>query len=257
MTSILHTITDRKKQEVEEAKRHRPLSMLTDHIESPVRNFIQPLKDNNPAIIAEIKKASPSKGVIRENFDVASIAKSYEQSGASCLSVLTDIDFFKGHPENLNLAKEVVTLPCLRKDFIIDAYQVDESRAIGADCILLIAAILDNHQMLDFCQHAQALGMAVLVESHTQAELDRALNLPTPLMGINNRDLHGFKTDINQSIMLSKMIPSDRIIISESGIHSHQDIKYLQSHDISTFLIGEQLMRADDPGKALTQLIKG
>ena len=255
MNSILHKIAQHKQDEIILAKRQRPLSSFADQPASPVRDFISPLRQNNPAIIAEIKKASPSKGVIREDFDVARIAAIYEQNGASCLSVLTDSHFFQGDPSYLALARAHSALPALRKDFIIDSYQIEESRALGADCILLIVAMLDNNQLLDFCQHAQALNMAVLVESHTQEELHRALTLPTPLMGINNRSLHSFATDINTSIELVKDIPDNKMLITESGINTRDDILLMQQHGISRFLIGESLMREQDIGLKLRELV--
>ena len=255
MNSILHKIAQHKQDEIILAKRQRPLSSFADQPASPVRDFISPLRQNNPAIIAEIKKASPSKGVIREDFDVASIAAIYEQNGASCLSVLTDSHFFQGDASYLALARASSTLPSLRKDFIIDCYQIEESRALGADCILLIVAMLDNHQLLDFCQHAQTLNMAVLVESHTHEELQRALTLPTPLMGINNRSLHSFATDINTSIELVKDIPDNKMLITESGINTREDILLMQHHGISRFLIGESLMREQDIGLKLRELV--
>jgi len=255
MNSILDTIALKKAEEVRQAKRNKPLSSLSDQDALPLRDFIAALNNKNPAVIAEIKKASPSKGIIRADFDVASIARTYEQHGAACLSVLTDEPFFQGAPEFLAIAKQQTSLPVLRKDFIIDSYQIHESRALGADCILLIVALLDDAQLLDFCQQAQALSMAVLVESHTREELQRALRLPTPLMGINNRSLHTFVTDLNTSIDLAKDLPSDKKVISESGINTPEDIARLQAHGIHTFLIGESLMRADDPGLALRALI--
>lgn len=255
MNSILHKIAQHKQDEIILAKRQRPLSSFADQPASPVRDFISPLRQNNPAIIAEIKKASPSKGVIREDFDVANIASIYEQNGASCLSVLTDSHFFQGDASYLALARAHSALPALRKDFIIDSYQIEESRALGADCILLIVAMLDNHQLLDFCQHAQTLNMAVLVESHTHEELQRALTLPTPLMGINNRSLHSFATDINTSIELVKDIPDNKMLITESGINTREDILLMQHHGISRFLIGESLMREQDIGLKLRELV--
>lgn len=257
MTSILNRIAIHKQQEVAEAKRRRPLVDLQDASVRPTRDFIAALQSTNPAIIAEIKKASPSKGIIREDFDVATIAKIYANHGACCLSVLTDEHFFQGHPGYLALAKESCALPVLRKDFIIDSYQLHESRALGADCILLIVAMLDDQQLQDYCQLAQELHMAVLVESHTMEELERALKLPTPLMGINNRSLHSFKTDIQCSIDLVKEIPADKIAISESGINHHQDIQLLQSKGIHCFLIGESLMREADIGLQLDCIIHG
>jgi indole-3-glycerol phosphate synthase len=255
MPSILDKIAEQKKQEIEIAKRTNPVSGFKDKAILPLRDFITALKTHHPAVIAEIKKASPSKGIIRADFDVASLATTYEKHGASCLSVLTDRHFFQGDPDYLTLAKQKTSLPALRKDFIIDSYQIAESRLLGADCILLIVAMLDDQQLLDFCQQAQELGMAVLVESHTQEELNRALRLPTPLMGINNRNLHTFATDIHTTLELAKSIPSDKLVITESGINSKQDVDLMLAHGISTFLIGESLMRAVDPGVALQKLI--
>ncbi|KTD60793.1 indole-3-glycerol phosphate synthase TrpC [Legionella shakespearei] len=258
MNSILQRIADHKATEVSIAKKNKPLQSLPTHPPVPQRDFVAALKNNKtPSIIAEIKKASPSKGLIREQFDVAEIAATYEQNGAKCLSVLTDIEFFQGHPDYLLAAKNHCQLPVLRKDFIIDPYQIHESLALGADCILLIVAMLDDVQLMDFCQTAQELHMAVLVESHTREELNRALKLPTPLIGINNRSLHTFKTDIQLSIELKDMVPEDRLIITESGINTHDDIELMQSHGINTFLVGESLMRAPDIGYALRILING
>jgi indole-3-glycerol phosphate synthase len=256
MTSILERIATHKQQEVNLAKLRKPLDSLAI-TDLPRRDFIAALKKNNPAIIAEIKRASPSKGIIRADFDVAKIAEIYAANGASALSVLTDEHFFQGHSDYLALAKRHCNLPVLRKDFIIDSYQIHESYALGADCILLIAAMLDDAKLLDYCQLAQELGMAVLVESHTKEELERALQLPTPLMGINNRSLHTFVTDLQCSIELQQYIPKDKIVITESGIHHHNDIKRMQSYGIHTFLVGESLMRAEDIGTALKQLIYG
>ncbi len=255
MTSILDKITKRKLEEIALAKQQKPQVSLSLTLPLERRNFIAALQNStNPAIIAEIKKASPSKGIIREDFNVAEIAATYAQNGARCLSVLTDIDFFQGHPDYLLLAKSHCNLPVLRKDFIIDPYQIHESVALGADCILLIVALLDDVQLFDFTQTAEELGLCVLVESHTHQELDRALNLPTPLMGINNRSLHTFKTDIQLSIDLKKYVPTDKMIITESGINTSEDIKLMRSHGINTFLIGESLMRARDIGQALREL---
>ena len=257
MNSILDRITIQKQQEVREAKQRRPLTSLSEITALPLRNFIAPLQANNPAIIAEIKRASPSKGIIRADFDVASIADIYANNGASCLSVLTDEHFFQGDPTYLAIAKSHCDLPVLRKDFIIDAYQIYESRALGADCILLIVAMLDDKQLHDYCQLAQEMGMSVLVESHTLDELLRAIPLPTPLMGINNRSLHTFVTDIQSSIDLMKYIPDEKIIITESGINNHQDLELMKHHGISAFLVGESLMRADDIADQLQRLIHG
>lgn len=258
MNSVLKNIAQHKLDEIALAKKLHPLNTLpTPQWEQ--RDFVAALQTHstNPAIIAEIKRASPSKGLIREDFNVAQIAKIYAQHGAQCLSVLTDIQFFQGHPDYLATAKSHCSLPILRKDFILDTYQIHQSMSLGADCILLIVALLDDAQLTDFCQLAHELKMAVLVESHTHEELERALRLPTPLIGINNRSLHTFKTDIQLSIHLKKFIPQDKIIITESGINTHQDITLMQSHGINTFLIGESLMRAPDIGLALDGLILG
>ena len=258
MNSILEKIAQHKFEEIAQAKKTKPLNSILNATVREYRDFIAALlPETTPTIIAEIKKASPSKGIIREDFDVAQIARIYEQSGARCLSVLTDINFFQGHPDYLALAKEHCNLPVLRKDFIVDPYQIYESAYLGADCILLIVALLDDVQLAEYCNLAQELNMAVLVESHTWEELDRALLLPTPLIGINNRSLHTFQTDLNLSIDLKKHIPEDRIVITESGINTAKDIKLMQSHGINTFLIGESLMRADDIGLALKKLICG
>lgn len=257
MISILERIAEHKQHELQQAKKQRPLSYLLEADTLPLRDFIAALKHANPAIIAEIKRASPSKGILRADVDVGSIATIYADHGAACISVLTDDHFFKGKPEDLNTAKSHCHLPVLRKDFMIDAYQIHESRALGADCILLIVAMLDDHQLHDYCQMAQELQMAVLVESHTHQELDRALALPTPLMGINNRSLHTFVTDLQCSIDLSRYVPADKIIITESGINDHQDIQRLKTHGINTFLIGETLMRAPDIADQLQRLLYG
>ncbi|GGI80994.1 indole-3-glycerol phosphate synthase TrpC [Legionella impletisoli] len=257
MASILSKIALHKKQEVLFAKNKRSLPNLLESEPKSIRDFTGSLQKKNPAIIAEIKKASPSKGILRESFNVSEIAQAYEANGACCLSILTDIHFFQGHPDNIQLAKSQTDLPILRKDFIVDDYQVYESLALGADCILLIVALLDDYQLMDYCQLANELNLAVLVESHTHKELERALNLPTPLIGINNRSLHSFETNLNQSIQLRSFVPQDRILISESGIQSHQDIVNLQAHGINTFLVGEQLMRANNIGEALRELIEG
>lgn len=257
MSSILERIAARKQQEVAESIKQKPLDYLSEQPTLPIRDFVEAIRKNKPAIIAEIKQASPSKGILREPFNVAEIAKIYARHGASCLSVLTDIDFFKGDPSFLALAKANCDLPVLRKDFIIDAYQIHESRALGADCILLIVALLSDEQLLDYCQLAEALGMSVLVESHTLEELKRAIRLPTPLMGINNRSLHTFQTHLQCSIDLKHHIPADKIIVTESGIVDHEDVLFMQAHGIQAFLIGETFMRSEDIGKTLSQLIHG
>ena len=257
MTSILEQIAAYKQLEVADAKHKMPIARFLDESPSPVRDFVGALKGKNPAIIAEIKRASPSKGIIRKDFDVATIAEIYANNGANCLSVLTDMHFFQGAPKYLANAKAHCDLPVLRKDFIIDAYQIHESRALGADCILLIVALLDDQQLLDYCQLAQELNMAVRVESHSLDELTRACKLPTLLMGINNRSLHTFTTDLQCSIRLKEHVPSDKIIISESGINTHEDIVLMQSHGIHAFLIGESLMRAEDIASQLHRMIHG
>ncbi|VEB36544.1 indole-3-glycerol phosphate synthase [Legionella sainthelensi] len=258
MNSVLERITQKKLEEICLAKKNKPLDLLKQQPMMEQRSFLNALQNQEtPAIIAEIKRASPSKGIIREDFNVAEIATIYGLHGARCLSVLTDIDFFQGHPDYIAQAKMNSNLPVLRKDFILDTYQIYESLALGADCILLIVALLDDVQLIEFCQLAQELGMAVLVESHTQEELERALRLPTPLIGVNNRSLHTFHTNIQLSIDLKHYISNDRITITESGINNHADIRLMQSHGINTFLVGESLMRAKDIGNALDQLIKG
>lgn len=226
---------------------------------APVRDFVGSLleKINNKqsAVIAEIKKASPSKGVIRENFDPQAIAKSYQQGGATCLSVLTDEDYFQGSDQYLIDARNACDLPVLRKDFIVKPYQIYESRALGADCILLIVASLNEQQLIEFNDIAKQLGLAVLIEVHNQDELNTALKIDSPLVGINNRDLHNFKTTLQTTLTLSKQIPDNKIIISESGIYTQEDIQSLKNAGIHGFLIGESLMRAKDPGTALAYLI--
>ena len=256
MNSILDRIAEHKTLEVNAAKKNKPITVLAQQAVEQTRDFTAALKSNtSPAIIAEIKKASPSKGIIREDFNVAEIARIYAQHGARCLSVLTDQQFFQGHPDYLAIAKKECPLPVLRKDFIIDSYQVYESRTLGADCILLIVAMLDDSQLMDFCQLAQELNMAVLVESHTKEELERALKLPTPLVGINNRSLHTFHTDLQLTIELKNLIPHDKLINTESGISTREDILFMQKNGINTFLIGEHLMKAPNIGGALDFLM--
>ena len=209
------------------------------------------LNDGDAAVIAEIKKASPSKGVIREQFDPAAIAKSYAAAGATCLSVLTDEKYFQGADEYLHLAKEASGLPVLRKDFMVDEYQIWESRALGADCILLIVAALGDSQLMELAQVALDLGMDVLVEVHDETELQRALPLRLPLIGINNRNLRTFATTVQTTIDLLQHIPEDRIVVTESGIHDPSDVARLRQNNVHVFLIGEAFMRAADPGAAL------
>ncbi len=208
-----------------------------------------------PAVIAEIKKASPSKGVIRADFDPAAIARSYAAGGATCLSVLTDRQFFQGSTEHLQLARRHCSLPLLRKDFMVDTWQVLEAAAIGADCILLIAAALSDDQMAELESCAQEFGLDVLVEVHDAAELQRALCLKTRLVGINNRDLHTFRVDLQTTLSLLSQVPADRLLVTESGILSRRDVALMRDHGVNAFLVGEAFMRAPDPGAALRELM--
>ena len=258
---VLKKILARKREEISARQQKRTiddLKQITEEEAGKPRGFIQALQDhlnqNRPAVIAEVKKASPSKGVIRENFNAGKIAVQYAHAGASCLSVLTDKDFFQGSEANLLMAKKACPLPALRKDFIIDPYQVFESRAIDADCILLIVAALNDHQMHELAELANDLGMDVLVEVHNQAELHRALAMDTTLIGINNRNLHTFETSLNTTEELVSLIPEDRIIVTESGIHTTADVARIQAINVNTFLVGESLMSASDPGVQLKSL---
>jgi indole-3-glycerol phosphate synthase len=212
------------------------------------------LANRQPAIIAEIKKASPSQGVIRDPFDPAQIARSYQSGGATCLSVLTDHDFFQGSEAYLAQAKQACNLPVLRKDFMIDPYQVFEARAIGADCILLIVAALDDAVLGELAQLATQLKLDVLVEVHDAAELQRALQLPLPLIGINNRNLRTFETSLDTTLQLLADIPEDRIVVTESAIHSREDVATMREHGVNAFLVGEAFMRAAEPGEKLQEL---
>ena len=260
---ILKKIIERKKQEIIEREQHTSNAEFMEHalealMTLPVRYFVNSmqkrLESNQAAVIAEIKKASPSKGVIREDFNPAEIAKSYEAGGASCLSVLTDIDFFQGSDEYLKQARNACKLPVIRKDFIIDPYQVYEARAIGADCILLIVSVLSDAQMSQLYQLAVDLKMDVLIEVHDEAELHRALPLGATLVGINNRNLRNFETSLNTTINLLEQIPEDRIVVTESGIHKAEDVKLMRDHKVNAFLVGEAFMRADEPGTELKNL---
>jgi indole-3-glycerol phosphate synthase len=207
-------------------------------------------------VVAEIKRASPSKGLLREAFDPAAIARSYEAGGAACMSVLTDKEFFQGAPEHLAAARSACGLPVLRKDFLIDPYQVYESRALGADCVLLIAACLKDREMRELEKLARGVGMAVLVEVHDEPELERALRLETPLLGINNRNLSTFETRLETTLELLPRVPADRLVITESGILSRADVALMRSHGVHAFLVGEAFMRAKDPGAALAELFR-
>jgi len=258
--TILTRILARKLQEVRERSARTPIAQLQQQIDAvgPARGFADTLKrrieSHQPAVIAEIKKASPSKGVIRPDFDPEAIAKSYELGGASCLSVLTDVDFFQGADLFLQQARAATALPVLRKDFTIEPYQVYEARALGADCILLIVAALDQHALQELAALAGSLGMDVLVEVHNAAELVLALSVSTPLIGVNNRDLHSFDTRLETTWELLSAIPEGRYVITESGIHSRDDVRAMLDRGVYGFLVGEAFMRAVDPGAKLRQL---
>lgn len=257
---ILKRILARKAEEVEVRKREVPLAELTQRAAlSPVsRGFVSALREKiaegKPAVIAEIKKASPSKGVLRKNFNPAEIAKSYELHGATCLSVLTDIDFFQGADEYLVTARDACSLPVLRKDFVTDAYQVTEARVLGADCILLIVAVLSDSQLSEFSDLAAAFNMDVLVEVHDKRELDRALVLTNPMIGINNRNLNTFETRLETTLDLLESITDDRLVITESGIFDAVDVARMRESHVNAFLVGEAFMRAENPGKKLEEL---
>jgi indole-3-glycerol phosphate synthase len=254
--TILDRILEVKRGEIDAAKQRLPLAGLEAQARRgpPTRDFVGALRAKRPAVIAEVKRASPSKGLLRPDFDPAGIARSYEKHGAACMSVLTDVQFFQGAPEHLALARGACELPTLRKDFVVDPYQVVESRALGADCILLIAACLEARQMASLESLAHALGMAVLVEVHDAAELDSALALSTPLIGINNRNLRSFETRLETTLELLPLVPAGRIVVTESGIGTPADVARLRSHGVHTFLVGEAFMRAPDPGAALESL---
>jgi indole-3-glycerol phosphate synthase len=257
---ILLRILARKQQEIAARKQTTSIDSLQQRAREATvpRGFVAALKQRvklgEAAVIAEIKKASPSKGVIREDFNVVEIARSYAAGGASCLSVLTDHDFFQGHEDFLIAARSVCELPVIRKDFIVDSYQVIESRAIGADCILLIVAALDDGALASLHQEAQSLGMDVLVEVHDRAELERALELNLELIGINNRDLRSFDTSLDTTIDLLELVPDDCLVVTESGIHTREDIALMRKHDVHAFLVGEAFMRVPDPGTGLREL---
>ena len=258
--TILKKIIARKWQEIEQ--RQRAVSLADYKAQAfdldVTRGFVQSIKNkltqNLPAIIAEIKKASPSKGVIREDFIPQEIAESYEAAGAACLSVLTDHDFFQGHEDYLQQARSASSLPIIRKDFMVDPYQIYESRALNADCILLIAACLTKDQMQELAGIAEEVGLDVLVEVHNETELEQALTLNTKLLGINNRDLHSFEVSLNNTFDLLNKIPDNRIVVTESGIHTQEDVQAMQSHKVNAFLVGEAFMRAEDPGVELKRL---
>ncbi len=260
MSDILKKIVAVKQQEVAAARQRKSLEAMRADAESRVltRDFVGALKRKieagKPAVIAEIKKASPSKGVLREDFIPADIAQSYAEHGAACLSVLTDQEFFQGSVDYLKQARASCDLPVLRKDFMIDPYQVYEARVMGADCILLIAACLSDAQMTDLESVAKSLDMAVLVEVHDAPELQRALKLKTPLVGINNRNLRTFEVSLETTIGMIKDVPQDRILVTESGILQRSDVQKMRDAQVHAFLVGEAFMRAPDPGEALSEL---
>lgn len=257
---ILKKIMRRKVEEV--AARAERVSLqqleLDATLANPVRGFADAMSSKievgDAAVIAEIKKASPSKGILREVFEPAEIAVSYERGGAACLSVLTDRDFFQGSEDYLRQARRACSLPVIRKDFIFDPYQVYEARAIGADCILLIAACLDDSRLMGLNALAHELGMDVLVEVHNAAELDRALTVPGRLIGINNRNLRTFQVSLETTLGLLGSIPEDRLLVTESGIHSPEDVQRMRAAGVDAFLVGEAFMRAEDPGVELSRL---
>jgi indole-3-glycerol phosphate synthase len=257
---ILKKIVQRKLEEIAERAKSTPLGELRQRPESalPTRGFVDALTAKISAgeagVIAEIKRASPSKGVLRRDFQPAAIARSYAEGGAACLSVLTDVDFFQGSDEYLRQARAACGLPVIRKDFIVDPYQVYEARAIGADCILLIAACLEDARLQELHAMAHELAMDVLIEVHDEAELARALQVENPLIGINNRDLHTFKVSLETTLNLLPQIPEDRIVVSESGIHSRADVALLRAKGVNAFLVGEAFMRVTQPGDKLAEL---
>jgi len=260
MSDILNKIIATKTQEVAAAKAAKPLAVVQQEAAAAVatRDFVGSIRakiaNNQAAVIAEIKKASPSKGVIRADFQPAAIATSYEQGGAACLSVLTDVEYFQGSPEYLKQARAACSLPVLRKDFMIDAYQVYEARAMGADCILLIAAAIDLAKMRELETIAYSLGMAVLVEVHNGEELDLALQLDTPLLGINNRNLRTFDVTLDTTLGLLARIPAHKIVVTESGIFTQADVALMRQNHVHTFLVGEAFMRQPEPGVELAKV---
>jgi indole-3-glycerol phosphate synthase len=259
MNDILSRILAVKHEEIRSAQKVIPRETLTELArQQDERDFVGALRakhsEGKAGVIAEVKKASPSKGVIREHFVPGEIAQSYERGGAACLSVLTDAKFFLGSAEYLTEARAACGIPVLRKDFVIDQYQVVESRAMGADCILLIVAALETSKMRELEALAHTLGMAVLVEVHDSAELERALTLKTPLVGVNNRNLRTFATSIETTLDLLDQIPSDRMVVTESGIATRADVERLRANDVNSFLVGEAFMRAPDPGAELARM---
>lgn len=261
--TILKKILDRKAQEVSERKPYKSQRDLEQEFDryDPPRGFTQSMVNKmnagQAAVIAEIKKASPSKGVLRDPFIPADIAQNYEQGGAACLSVLTDRDFFQGHEDYLIEVRKTVGLPVIRKDFLIDPYQVAEAKAIGADCILLIVSALDDHQLKDL--HAQAIeyGMDVLIEVHDRAEMESALRIDNRLIGVNNRNLHTFEVSLQTTLDLKHCVTDDHILVTESGILTPDDVQLMRTHGVHSFLVGEAFMRADNIGQTLADLFGG
>ena len=255
--TILGKIVDRKHEELTARLKQRSLHDVEQWAKeaTPVRGFANALQHKRPAVIAEIKKASPSKGIIRADFDPAEIAQQYEQAGAACLSVLTDVDFFHGADKNIAIARNQCALPALRKDFLIDPYNVVEARALQADCILLIVACLSDQQLEEMSKVAFEHQLDVLVEVHDEAELERALKLSEQcILGVNNRNLKTFDVDLNTSLRLKKLLPSSRVLVTESGISTPADVEIMQANDIHTFLVGESFMKQQRPDLAFTEL---
>ena len=261
--TILEQILADKAEEVAAAKGLRSLNQIEAEAKQadPVRGFATAMRDRisqqQSAVIAEIKKASPSKGLIREDFEPARHARDYAENGATCLSILTDRKYFQGADEYMQQARQACGLPVIRKDFMIDPYQIAESRALGADCILLIVAALQQTQLHELAAYANGIGIDILVEVHNRAELEQALELDTDLIGINNRDLHSFTTSLDTTLDLANHIPDSKLIITESGIHSRADVELMHAHGIYGLLVGESLMRAERPGDKLQELFAG
>jgi indole-3-glycerol phosphate synthase len=258
--TILKKIIDRKFEEVVERRKKVSFADLEKEFDryGPARGFAAAMKTKveagHSAVIAEVKKASPSKGVLREDFNPAEIAKSYQQGGAACLSVLTDHDFFQGHEDYLIQVRDAVDLPVIRKDFLVDTYQVAEAKAIGADCILLIAAVLDDALLKDLHAQAGEYGMDVLIEVHDEAEMESALKVDNFLIGVNNRNLHTFEVSLQTTLNLKRLLPADRMFVTESGILTPADIQLMRDNEVNAFLVGEAFMKADNPGEKLSEL---